>query len=305
MENPALPSTEAFVDLTLLNGGSMVGSKHLLHAGDSPADFRLYNWAFLIQHPSSNRRVLWDVGMTSKEDDYPPVITKKFIGPHHVAGPVESLAEQIKRRREIDAEEIDTVVMSHAHFDHCRPVKREFKNAKVLFGPGTAEHCSPGHLEDPTSMWDGRIFDPRQGTENWDTLTGPWVKFGAFDEAMDFFGDQSFWIMKSPGHMPGNLSACVRLNGGEWSHSELLDGTKEPATLSLPDGTTFSLHADLPTAKETISRIQTMERDLKVHISLAHDADWMLEEKDEVLLQLLDEPFKSDMRRALPHHLPF
>ncbi|KAJ5096717.1 hypothetical protein N7456_007438 [Penicillium angulare] len=165
-------------------------------------------------------------------------------------------------------------------------------------------------------MWDGRIFDPKQGTESWGTLTGPWVKFGAFDEAMDFFGDQSFWIMKSPGHMPGNLSACVRMDGGEWvllgsdcchsrSNSELLDGTKEPATLSLPDGSTFSLHADLNTAKETIRRIQTMERDLKVHIALAHDANWMLEEKDKVLLQLLDEQFKSDMRRALPHDQAF
>lgn len=64
-EKDMLPSTNAFVNLTLLNGGSMLGHKHLLHAGDSATEFRLYNWAFLIQHPGSNRRILWDVGMTS------------------------------------------------------------------------------------------------------------------------------------------------------------------------------------------------------------------------------------------------
>ncbi|KAJ5096718.1 hypothetical protein N7456_007439 [Penicillium angulare] len=123
--NPTLPSTDAFVDLTLLNGGSMMGSKHLLHAEDAPNDFRLYNWAFLIQHPASNRRVLWDVGMTSKEEDYPPIITKKFIGPHHVAGPVESLADQIKRRHGIDAGEIDTVVMRQVGTKFSQPDLRD------------------------------------------------------------------------------------------------------------------------------------------------------------------------------------
>ena len=33
---------------------------------------------------------------------------------------------------------------------------------------------------------------------------------------MDFFGDGSFWIMKAPGHMAGNLCAAARLETGEW-----------------------------------------------------------------------------------------
>lgn len=46
-----------------------------------------------------------------KEDDYPPVIAQKFLGPHQVAGPIEPLADQIERRNGIKAEEIDTIIM--------------------------------------------------------------------------------------------------------------------------------------------------------------------------------------------------
>lgn len=105
---------------------------------------------------------------------------------------------------------------SHAHFDHCRPISDEFPSAKALFGPETTETCSPGHFQDPLSQWDGRFFDPEKMTENWDELEGPWKPFGPFEKAMDYFGDQSFWIVQAPGHMPGNLIAIVRVETGDW-----------------------------------------------------------------------------------------
>jgi glyoxylase-like metal-dependent hydrolase (beta-lactamase superfamily II) len=107
-------------------------------------------------------------------------------------------------------------MVSHAHFDHCRPVQQTFPNATAFFGPGTSEYCSPGHFTDTTSIWDGRFFDPERATENWETLQGPWVPFGPFSNAIDFLGDGSFWIIQAPGHMPGNLCACIRLENGEW-----------------------------------------------------------------------------------------
>lgn len=106
---------------------------------------------------------------------------------------------------------------SHAHFDHCRPISRTFRNAVAWFGPGTREFCTPGHLADPTSFWDGRFFDPEdRATERWQTFLGPWMPFGSFPHAMDFLGDGSLWIIQAPGHMPGNLCACARLASGDW-----------------------------------------------------------------------------------------
>jgi hypothetical protein len=49
----------------------------------------------------------------------------------------------------------------------------------------------------------------------------------------------------------------------------------------------MSLHADIPAAKETIKRMKKLENDYGVHIALAHDASWMKEGKDQVLMSLL------------------
>jgi glyoxylase-like metal-dependent hydrolase (beta-lactamase superfamily II) len=105
---------------------------------------------------------------------------------------------------------------SHAHWDHCRPISNQFPKATAYFGPGTSEFCSPGHLVDSSSQWDGRFFDPQHKSEVWEELKGPWQTFGPFDKAMDFFGDKSFWIIQAQGHMPGNLCAAVKVQGGEW-----------------------------------------------------------------------------------------
>ncbi|KAL4900111.1 hypothetical protein BDW74DRAFT_162390 [Aspergillus multicolor] len=308
-----LPETSAFVHLHLLNGGSMTAKYHKLHAGERAEEFRLYNWAFFIRHPTKQRNVVWDLGMSSNPEDFPPVIGNGVIQVAKILDPKESIVCQIQRRTGVRAEEVDTVLLSHAHFDHCRPIIPLFPNATAHFGPGTSEFCAPGHLSDPSSPWDGRFFDPKNATERWSTLRGPWVPFGPFEAAMDFFGDGSFWIVQAPGHMPGNLAACARLESGEWvmlgsdcCHSRsLLDGSKEIATFEVPGGGVGCLHMDIRAARDTLSRMRVMERECGVHVALAHDASWMLEEKESVLMSLLDKEFKRDIRRALPKQEPF
>ena len=91
-----------------------------------------------------------------------------------------------------------------------------FPNAKGYFGPGTFENCAPGHTTDPDSRWDGHLFDPAHRTENVIEHSGTWKKFGSFEKALDFFGDKSLWVIQAPGHMPGNLICCCRIESGEW-----------------------------------------------------------------------------------------
>ncbi|KAL5050962.1 hypothetical protein BDW71DRAFT_80903 [Aspergillus fruticulosus] len=312
-EEIKLPATNAYVRLHLLNGGSMTAEYHKLHAGDAAEEFRLYNWAFFIQHPTQGRNVVWDMGMSSNAEDFPPVIGSGVIKEAKILSPRESITAQIKRRSGIPADQIDTVLLSHAHFDHCRPISHLFPNATAYFGPGTFEFCSPGHLSDPSSPWDWRFFDPDRATERCETLSGPWTHFGPFERATDFFGDGSFWVIQAPGHMPGNLCACARIESGEWvllgsdcCHSRsLLDGSKDVATFALPNGDTGCLHTDVVAAKDTLARLRVLERQLGVHVALAHDASWMEKEDDEVLMSLLDDKFCQDMRVSLPRQDPF
>lgn len=71
-------------------------------------------------------------------------------------------------------------------------------------------------MQDPSMQWDGRFFDPANATENWEELAGPWAPFGPFEKAMDFFEDGSFYVIQAPGHLPGNLCAAARVQGGDW-----------------------------------------------------------------------------------------
>lgn len=48
-----------------------------------------------------------------------------------------------------------------------------------------------------------------------------------------------------------------------------------------------------------------MEEDIGVHIALAHDATWMENESNPILLSLLDETFRDDIRTALRRQEPF
>lgn len=55
-----LPSSDACVELCLLDGGSFVGDLSRMHAGQN-GTFRMYNWAFYIAR--KGRKVLWDLGL--------------------------------------------------------------------------------------------------------------------------------------------------------------------------------------------------------------------------------------------------
>lgn len=64
------------------------------------------------------------------------------------------------------------------------------------------------------------------------------------------------------------------------------------------------LHTDVAAARDTLARMRMMEG-IGVHIALAHDATWMGSESNPVLLSLLDETFRDDIRTALRRQEPF
>jgi hypothetical protein len=55
-----LPQTDAYVELSLLDGGSFIGDLSKVHAG-AAGKYRMYNWAFHITH--HGRHFLWDLGL--------------------------------------------------------------------------------------------------------------------------------------------------------------------------------------------------------------------------------------------------
>lgn len=60
----------------------------------------------------------------------------------------------------------------------------------------------------------------------------------------------------------------------------------------------MSLHTDLAAAKETIAKIRALEKGYGFHVALAHDASWMKERSDSVLISLLDDYMKAAVEKG-------
>ncbi|KAM5357687.1 hypothetical protein ACJZ2D_016015 [Fusarium nematophilum] len=309
-ELPSLPASNGSVQVQLLDGGSFTANYDMLHAGAPSTPFRCYSWAFYIYHEPSGRHVLWDAGLSANRSEYTAFSVKHILDILEPVNPRFSLTEQLEKSGR-DANAIDTVIFSHHHWDHSRPIKSMFPNALGLFGPGTFAHCAPGQFHDEPydakGEWDANFFHPERATENCSELNGEWQQFGPFDKALDFFGDGSMWILEAPGHMPGNLAAAVRLPCGslvilasDCCHSRaLLEGKEDFKTWKGSHDEECSLHTDLQAARETVDKLHSLEVDYGAHIALAHDSSWMLAGTDEVLFSLLDERMLEFARKRL------
>lgn len=82
---------------------------------------------------------------------------------------------------------------------------------------------------------------------------------------------------------------------------ELLDGTYEISQFCVPGLGKMSLHADISAAKSTIARIRILEKEFGFHVALAHDARWLKEGSDPVLMSLLDEHMRTAARERIPN----
>lgn len=81
----------------------------------------------------------------------------------------------------------------------------------------------------------------------------------------------------------------------------ILDGTHEIAQFCVPHRKgTVSLHADIDAARDSISKIRRLERDFGFHVALAHDAEWLKQGSDPVLMGLLDPHMQLAARERLP-----
>lgn len=65
IEVQELPKTDAYVDVAILDGGGMIGSSSLMHAEGPPTDINMSCWVFYINHPTTGKKVIWDVGISA------------------------------------------------------------------------------------------------------------------------------------------------------------------------------------------------------------------------------------------------
>jgi glyoxylase-like metal-dependent hydrolase (beta-lactamase superfamily II) len=186
-----------------LDGGAMFGVvPRVLWERHSPADelnrIRMTTNCLLVR--SGDETVLIDTGIGDKHD-------RKFLEMFALDEEAVRLPESL-RAADCELEEVDHVVLTHLHFDHCGWSTREvdgkvvptFPNARYWLNRGEVEHARSPNERDRASYL----------PQNWEPLFEAGVVELFDDEAEPVSGVRA---VRAPGH---NADMCiVLLDGGD------------------------------------------------------------------------------------------
>ncbi len=124
---------------------------------------------------------------------------------------VEKDVGEILDQAGVDTNSIEAIIWSHHHFDHVGDPTTFPHKTSLIVGPGF-KTMLPGHPTNPDShilesdLADRQLIELDFGSDS----TYKPLTIGRF-RALDYFGDGSFYLLDSPGHTVGHISALARV----------------------------------------------------------------------------------------------
>ena len=172
---------------------------------------------------------------------------------------------------------IHTIIFSHLHFDHVGD-STKFPHATLVAGPGSKAASAPGFPVNRGSPFESAPIQHAHYHEL-SFENDKWTSLGPFSRAHDFFGDGSFWLVDTPGHMPGHLGGLALSGPDEWifmggdccHHRSLLVGSR-PMSVTVGPASLPCFHKDPDIAAQTIAKIRALKDSAPVMVALAHDS---------------------------------
>ncbi|KAK4109829.1 Metallo-hydrolase/oxidoreductase [Canariomyces notabilis] len=241
-----IPPSSHTVDVSIINTTSSIRGIPTSMFFDSPVEG--HDWlgipiySFLIQHPTLNRSLLFDLGIRKDWTNLSPFLLS-MLKTTSFTMHVEKDVREILDEAGVDTANVEAIVWSHWHWDHAGNPNTFGPNTKLIVGPGFKENMLPGYPANPQSPILEEDYANRELVEV-DFSSG--LTIGRF-RAHDYFGDGSFYLLDSPGHAVGHLSALARVNGGRGSSAA--GSESESSSFILLSGDAFHHVAEIRPSK--------------------------------------------------------
>ena len=166
-------------------------------------------YCFLIS--KGNRHILFDLAVRRDWENYAPNVVSiiKKTTTCETEKNVSDILDDDKSGLEIGSKDIEAVIWSHSHFDHIGDPSAFPPSTDLVVGPGFKQAYWPGYPTNPESLLLDSDAEGRNFREIDIQKEGNGLKIGRFD-AMDYFGDGSFYLLDAPGHAVGHMCGLAR-----------------------------------------------------------------------------------------------
>lgn len=234
----------------LLDGGTLMLDKSLATWNHNQGiEFRFPVFSIFVDHPDG--KIMLDTGFDKEWVD------RKLPFEKPTQTEDQTIAAQLAKIG-VKPEEIDIVVNSHLHFDHCSANKL-FPQATFIFSKSELRHS---FVPDP---WEKLGYDP-------DLVWMPGMKMELLD-----IGDYEYEIVPgvsvilTPGHSNGHLSFIVRPGGGAQPMVFPVDVAY--TSHNLEHKVLMGLHSDPEDLLRSMIKIENIAKKIGGKIFYSHDPE--------------------------------